>query len=73
VEALAALVPSVGVGLLFWFAVRAMVNGDRREREALARMEREERNRSAGQAPLSPPSSSPGNEPGTGEKSGEPA
>jgi hypothetical protein len=48
VDALIALVPSVGVGLLFWLALRAMVNGDRREREALARMEREERRKAAG-------------------------
>jgi hypothetical protein len=73
VDALAALVPSVGVGLLFWFAVRAMVNGDRREREALARMEREERSRSADRGPASQPPSSPGNDPGAGEKSGDPA
>jgi hypothetical protein len=42
-DALGALVPSVGVGLLFWFAVRAMINADRRERAALARLELAER------------------------------
>ena len=42
-EALAALVPSVGVGLLFWFAVRAMVGADRRERAAMAALDRAER------------------------------
>lgn len=72
-DALAALVPPVGVGLLFWFAMRAMVNGDRREREALARMEREERNRSAEPGPASQPPSSPGNDPGAAEQRGEPA
>ena len=36
---LAALAPSVGVGLVFWFAMRAIVRADRREREAIARME----------------------------------
>ena len=38
-DALAALVPSVGVGLLFWFVVRAMVAGDRRERAAMAALD----------------------------------
>jgi hypothetical protein len=41
--ALAALLPSIGVGLLFWFAIRAVVNADRTERQALARMDAEER------------------------------
>ena len=41
--ALAALIPSVGVGLLFWFAMRAVVNADRTERQALARMDAAER------------------------------
>lgn len=69
-EALAALVPSVGVGLLFWFAMRAMVNGDRREREALARMEREERQRKAAEkeSPAAPTA-----EPGVDEQPRDPA
>jgi hypothetical protein len=41
--ALAALLPSIGVGLLFWFAIRALVNADRTERQAMARMDAEER------------------------------
>ncbi|MDM7855369.1 hypothetical protein [Cellulomonas alba] len=41
--ALAALIPSIGVGLLFWYAMRAVVNADRTEREALARMDAAER------------------------------
>jgi hypothetical protein len=41
--ALAALVPSIGVGLLFWYVMRAVVNADRAERRALAQMELEER------------------------------
>jgi hypothetical protein len=36
---LAALLPSIGVGLIFWFAMRAIVNADRTERQALARMD----------------------------------
>ena len=41
--ALAALLPSIGVGLLFWFGMRAVINADRTERQALARMDRAER------------------------------
>lgn len=40
--ALAAIVPSIGVGVLFWFAMRALVNADRNERSALARMDAQE-------------------------------
>lgn len=36
-----ALVPSVGVGLLFWFAVRSILRADRRERQAERDAERE--------------------------------
>jgi len=38
-DVVAALVPSVGVGLVFWYAMRAIVRADRRERAAIARME----------------------------------
>lgn len=38
-EFLLALVPSVGVLFLFWLAVRALVQADRRERAAQARYE----------------------------------
>jgi hypothetical protein len=41
--AVAALVPSVGVGFLFYLAIRALVNADRTERAALARMDARER------------------------------
>lgn len=30
----ASLLPPIGVGLLFWFAIRAILRADRREREA---------------------------------------
>jgi len=42
-EVLAAVIPSVGVGLLFWLAIRSLVNADRTERAALARMDARER------------------------------
>ena len=44
-EALAALIPSIGVGLLFWYVIRAIVSGDRRERAAMAALDEAERRR----------------------------
>jgi hypothetical protein len=41
VKALIALIPSAGVLLLFVVAVRAMLEGDRRERAAQARWEKQ--------------------------------
>ncbi|MGO4455148.1 hypothetical protein [Arthrobacter sp. RAF14] len=40
-EYIAVLLPSLVVGLLFWFAIRALLNADRSEREALAKAEEE--------------------------------
>jgi hypothetical protein len=39
---LIALVPSVGVGILFYLVVKAMIVGDRRERIAHAKWEKEQ-------------------------------
>lgn len=36
-----ALVPSIGVGLLFWFVMRSILRADRGEREAERQAERE--------------------------------
>ena len=46
---LVALVPSIGVLLIFWIGMRALLQADRRERAAQARIEAAERlgNRSA--------------------------
>lgn len=41
-EGLWALVPTICVGLLFWFVMRAIIRGDRTEREAQARIEAQE-------------------------------
>ena len=38
--AVGALIPSIGVGLIFWFAMRAVVRADGRERAAIAAIER---------------------------------
>ena len=35
------LLPPIVVGLIFWFAIRAIFNADKSEREALAAAERE--------------------------------
>ncbi|GGC05024.1 hypothetical protein GCM10010972_17750 [Cellulomonas carbonis] len=49
-DVLFALAPSVGVGLVFWFVIRAVIHADRREREAIARLEAAERSENARQA-----------------------
>lgn len=40
---IAGLVPSIGVGLLFWLAMRKIVRADRNERAALERHDDEAR------------------------------
>lgn len=40
---LAALAPSIGVGLLFWWAIRALLNADANERRAAAQFDAAER------------------------------
>jgi hypothetical protein len=37
------LVPTVFIGLLFWFVIRSILRMDRREREVSAKIEAEER------------------------------
>ncbi|MFC7373669.1 hypothetical protein ACFQS2_14885 [Brachybacterium sp. GCM10030267] len=37
------LLPPIGAGLLFWFALRAIMRADRREREAERRAEQDYR------------------------------
>ncbi|TFF04416.1 hypothetical protein [Cellulosimicrobium funkei] len=39
---IAGIVPSIGVGLLFWLAMRAIVHADRNERRALAELDRQQ-------------------------------
>ena len=36
-----AILPPLVVGLIFWFAMRAIFNADKSEREALAKAERD--------------------------------
>ena len=51
VDYLVALVPSLGTGLLFYFVIRAFVNADRNEREALRRLDEEEMRKGSEQVP----------------------
>ncbi|QHC65629.1 hypothetical protein Q0F99_11255 [Rathayibacter oskolensis] len=44
-QGLWALVPTLSVGLLFWFIMRAVIRSDRNERRAYDRIEAEERAR----------------------------
>jgi hypothetical protein len=41
-QAVAAVVPSLGVLALFWVALRAIIGADRRERAAAARLDAQE-------------------------------
>lgn len=43
--AAAAILPSIGVGLLFWYVMRQVVSADRRERAAIARQDAQEKAR----------------------------
>ena len=43
VNAIWSLAPTVLIGLLFWFVMRAVVRADRSERDAYAKIEAEER------------------------------
>ena len=42
VDYVIALLPSIGVGLLFYIVMRTIVNADRNEREAIRRLDEEE-------------------------------
>jgi flagellar biosynthesis/type III secretory pathway M-ring protein FliF/YscJ len=47
VEYVAVLLPSLVVGLIFWFAMRAIFNADKSERQAEARAQAEAEARAA--------------------------
>ena len=46
-NALYSLAPTVLIGLVFWFILRAIIRADRNERKVYSRMEAEERARRA--------------------------
>ena len=39
---LVSVLPSVGIGLIFWYVMRAVIRADRRERAELAKIDAEE-------------------------------
>jgi hypothetical protein len=49
-EYVAVLLPSLVVGLLFWFAMKAIFNADKSERQAEARAQKEAEARAASPA-----------------------
>lgn len=59
-EYVAVLLPSVVVGLLFWFAMKAIFNADKSERQAEARAQAEAREKSGTRDPGSADRHSPG-------------
>jgi flagellar biosynthesis/type III secretory pathway M-ring protein FliF/YscJ len=48
------LVPTLVVGLLFWFILRAIIRADRTERKVYAQIEAEERAKLAANNPIEP-------------------
>jgi hypothetical protein len=44
---LISIIPSIGVALIFWYAMRAVIRADRRERAELARIDAEEARQAA--------------------------
>ena len=50
-EYIAVLLPSVVVGLIFWFAMKAIFNADKSERQAEARAQAEAASRAPEQNP----------------------
>jgi hypothetical protein len=49
VDYIAVLLPSVVVGLIFWFAMKSIFNADKSERQAEARAQAEAEERAQGQ------------------------
>ncbi len=56
-EYVAVLLPSIVVGLIFWFAMKSIFNADKSERQAEARAQAEAEARAA--KPLNGPDSEP--------------
>lgn len=59
-EYVAVLLPSLVVGLIFWFAMKAIFNADKSERQAEARAQAEAAAREPGQSPAPGNGHSPG-------------
>jgi len=48
------LAPTIVIGLIFWFIMRALLRSDRNERKAYSKVEAEERARLAANSPGEP-------------------
>jgi uncharacterized protein YpmB len=59
-EYIAVLLPSVVVGLLFWFAMKSIFNADKAERQAEARAQAEADAQAAADVQRAPGNDSPG-------------
>ncbi len=46
-NAIFSVTPTIVIGLIFWFAMRAIIRADRAERDTFAQVEAEERSRIA--------------------------
>ena len=53
-NALWSITPTVLIGLIFWLIMRSVIRADRNEREAYAKLERQERKRLGLDAPERP-------------------
>lgn len=54
-NAIFSVTPTIVLGLIFWFAMRAIIRADRAEREVFTSIEAEERARIALQRAATPP------------------
>ena len=55
-NAIFSLIPTIALGLVFWFVIRAIIRADRNERKVYSQMEAEERARRAAAKSDSPTS-----------------
>ncbi|WP_062071392.1 hypothetical protein [Demequina sediminicola] len=53
------IIPSIGVALIFWYAMRSVIRADRNEREALAKADAEEAERQRVATPPAGPDGAP--------------
>ena len=53
-NAIFSIIPTVVVGLIFWFVIRAIVRADRNERKVYAQIEAEERAKIVANNPIEP-------------------
>jgi len=54
-NAIFSVIPTLVVGLIFWWVIRSIVRADRTERKVYAQIESEERAKLAANSPIEPP------------------